>query len=159
MGEVSSLKNKIAISKIGEAVADLRKTPLGDAENHRAPTEAIGDQNAHAMPSLRVDGNPTPNPAELNNIDYVDSGDQLRRNLHGGPLFGEELRREEVIRDGIAGMDVAPKSTDPESIQTPEYTKRLNSERKLDFSMGASSHLSSYVRDWEMHSLREGVGL
>ena len=91
--------------------------------------------------------------------DYVDSEEQLHRNLHGTqPLFGDVLPQEEDVRAGVVQIKGVGKFGDPKFLETVELNKRANTEPKLKFLNNASAHLSSYLRGRALHSLMGGGG-
>ena len=127
------------------------------ADTNRAAPAARRNPNPQATPAQMVGGNPTPNPTELGNIDYLDSEGRLRRNLHGtAPLFGEVLPHGEDESAGVAKIKEIGDFDDPKFPQTAELNKRANNEHKLEFLKNASARLSSYIRDRVIHPLREG---
>ena len=94
-------KNKSAVGEIGEAITEIRKKVAQEADTNRASPAVRGDPNPQSIPTLRAAGNPTRNPAELEGLDYLDSEEQLRRNLYGTqPIFGEVLPQEEEVKAG-----------------------------------------------------------
>ena len=84
------------------------------------------------MPALRAAGGPTPNPSELGNIDYLDSEEKLRLNLHGSKtLSGEVLPQEDDKIAGVVRIEDIGMSGDPKSLQTAELNNRVNNAPKI----------------------------
>ena len=138
-------------------VTEIMREASGEAENRRAPPSSRGDPDARVMPTMRAAGNPTKNPHELNNIDYLDSEEQLRRNIHGTkPLSGEVSPQEEDGSAVAIQIDVSGQPNDPKFTQAAELNQRLSRESKLDVLIDTSAQLSSYVRARVAHSLMGG---
>ena len=93
----------------------------------------------------------------MEGLDYLDSEEQLRRNLYGTqPIFGEVLPQEEEVNAGAVSFKGMGDFPDPKFIETVELNKRLSTDPKLLFLNDTSPHLSSYVRARVFHSFREG---
>ena len=89
-------RNKLPVTQIAETISELRKTAHAELDIRLGSPAARGGDNPNVVPTLRVAGNPNNNPIELDNLDYLDSEEQLRRNLHGAnPLFGKTLPHDE----------------------------------------------------------------
>ena len=76
--------NKLAVNKVGEVVRELGKAELDAGNLQRAPPAARGDRNPNAPSALRVEGHRTPNPNQLEELDFLESEETLRKALHGG---------------------------------------------------------------------------
>ena len=97
-------------------------------------------------------GNPTPNHIELSSLDYIDSEEQLRRNLYGGePLCGETLFQEGDQTTGKHAYNVKIDSDGPKFVETLVRAEKVNSDPKLEFHKTNPPRLSSYVKARVVH--------
>ena len=151
-------RNNSPISKIGAAVSELRKSAQSEIGNRSGPPAARGGQNPQANPTLRAAGNHTPNPTDLRNIDYLDSGGvgKIRRHPYGTKrLFGSVTQQEEGDRAGLHERQIENDSDDPKFLETVNLAAQINSAPKLNFLMKSAPRISSYVKARVMHPLWE----
>ena len=147
--------NKLSVNKVGEVVRELRKADADAANLHRAPPAARGDRNPSAPAALRVAGQRPPNPTHLEELDFLESEESLRKALHGGrTLFGETLPQDEDTSAGRVCNQIPPQSGDPKLAETIQLVEQMDKEPHLDFLRQASPHLSSFVRARVLQSLR-----
>ena len=131
-------KNKIAAGKIGGAITEIRKKAAQEADANRAAQAVLGGPNPQSMPTLRAAGNPTQNPSDLEGLGYLDSDEQLRRNLHGTqPLFADVPPQEEDARAGVVPIKGVGNFSDPKFLETVGSNERLDPEPKLLFLKNA----------------------
>lgn len=150
-------RNKLPVAKIGEVISDLGKAVQSEIENRRGPPAARGGRNPNGNPTLRAACNPTQNPADLRNIDYLDSEEQLMRNLHGAkPLFGEFRPQEEEGGPGLHECETRVDTEGPRFPETANWEDRINSDRNLDLLKESPHRISSYVKEMVTHSMMEG---
>ena len=95
-------------------------------------------------------------PAELEQIDYLDSEGQLRLLLRGAKtISGEEIPQPEDTSAGIRVGDIPAHSGDIMVRWAAAMIEILDGSGDLTFSEEATPHLSSHVRDRATQSIVE----